>query len=149
MLSLDADGARLRTFAAAPRLQRWTMAVKLLPLPAAAPRSAAGLTRRGAAVAPDADPAVAMALGLSDNSVLLYSLRSSGGGADEEELQARFCPRRLIMPDCQNVTANQQHPGHRLIWHQTESINGMVPQPALPMTSRAAVHRVSMPLLPS
>lgn len=82
MLALSWDGEQLRVVAETPRLGHWTMAARLLPLQASPPapqqatlscRAAAGTAARNGGTGALPTDAVALAVGLSDNSVMVYS----------------------------------------------------------------------------
>jgi hypothetical protein len=86
VLVYDTSKRSLSAVAASPRLRRWTLAAALLPLPP--PDAAAGgaLARRGVPQPVSAaQPAAALAVGLSDDSVLLYAVAF---GAAEQQVRA-------------------------------------------------------------
>ncbi len=96
MLALSWDGEQLRVVAETPRLGHWTMAARLLPLQASPPapqqatlscRAAAGTAARNSGTGALPTDAVALAVGLSDNSVMVYSFFCSQSAATN--LQAR------------------------------------------------------------
>lgn len=84
VLVYNVEDRSLAAVADSPRLARWTLAAALLPLPEKGHAAAGGLlTRRGAPVTVRQQPAAALAVGLSDNSVLLYTVDCGGHGTEQ------------------------------------------------------------------
>lgn len=109
VLALSRNGRQLRIAAEALRLGHWTMAARLLPLPpppSPPPQQRSTLSRRTPSGGSDGssggggtleDAAVALAVGLSDNSVMIYCLLWSHAAAQAQVRTRAVFPPRFIL----------------------------------------------------